>query len=288
MNGEQNALGHNHHEKKRNALKRTLIFLVALQLVTVMIFASIASSQMVFVAATKPSQSQSSSILMLPDLRPVKDTLMDYDLVKDPNTGHILLRFAAGVGNYGEGKLEIIGKRASISSDDNSMPAYQRVYRQDGTYDEIQVGTLTYHSQHHHYHFVNAIKYSLKDPSSGSVVSAKKEAFCLADVAVVDDTLAHYSQAPVYNQCYPNPNAKFVKMGVSPGWEDVYGKDLIGQAFDVTALMEKPQQVYILEEITNPDGALIDGNDGKPQKTSIEVVIGQGVQVGVGKSRPGV
>ena len=269
-------------------MKRTIVFLIAVQLAAAVIFASIVSSQIVDAAAKKPSQPSGFSGLLLPDLRPVKDTLMDHDLVKDPNTGHILLRFAGGIGNYGEGMLEIVGKRASTSSDENSMPAYQRLYREDGTYDEIQVGTLTYHPQHHHYHFVNAIKYSLKDPSTGNVISAKKEAFCLADVAVVDDTLAHYSQTPVYNQCYPNPNAKFVKMGVSAGWEDVYGKDLVGQAFDVTALMEKPQQVYILEEITNPDGTLIDGNDGKPQKTSIEVIIGQGVEVGVGKSRPGV
>ncbi|MFY3741548.1 MAG: hypothetical protein HMLIMOIP_002005 [Candidatus Nitrosomirales archaeon] len=287
MEHEKNRTSHCRPKQRKIALKGTIVFLLAAQLIVATIFALTISSQTVE-AAKKGSPHSTSSDLLLPDLRPVKNTLMDYDLVKDPKTGQILLRFAGGMGNYGEGTLEIVGKRASISSDKNSMPAYQRVYKEDGTFDEIQVGVLSYHPEHHHYHFVNAIKYSLTDPTTGNEISAKKEAFCLADVAVIDDTITTYSQTPVYNQCYPNPNAKFVRMGVSPGWEDVYGKDLIGQAFDVTALMEKPQQIYILEEITNPDGSLIDSNDGKPQKTSIEVIIGQGVEVGVGKSRPGV
>ncbi len=45
--------------------------------------------------------------------------------------------------------------------------------------------------------------------------------------------------------------------------------------------------MYFLESTTNPDKMLRDSN-GEPQKTSVEVVIGQGVKVGVGKSRPGV
>ena len=226
---------------------------------------------------------------LLPDMRPVRETIMDNDLVKDPNTGKILLRFAGGIGNYGPGTIEVVGKRDTVDRNNNVMPAFQRIYSANGTFTEVNVGELTYHPAHHHYHFVNAVSYSLIDPSNGNVVvSSAKQAFCLADVAVADSSVPNYPTAPVYNRCYNSQVAEFVRMGVSPGWEDVYGKDLVGQAFDVTDLMQKPAQAYVLKVTTNPDGVLVDANNGEPQSTSVQVMIGQGVEVGVGKSRPGV
>ena len=76
-------------------------------------------------------------------------------------------------------------------------------------------------------------------------------------------------------------------MGISVGWEDIYDKTLIGQAFDVTDLMQLSPKDYILESTTNPDGILIEANP-TPVSASVTVRIGAGVPVRVGKSRPGV
>jgi hypothetical protein len=233
----------------------------------------------------------SGSQQLLPDIRPEKSTLADNDLVLDPQTGHILLRFAGGISNYGSGTLEVIGVRES--ADSNTLTAYQRIYKIDGSYSQVPVGTLIYHEAHHHWHFVNAVEYRLVDPDTkkGSVVIlAQKQAFCLADVAVVDETAPNYPIQPIYNRCYNMPAGvtDFVLMGVSQGWEDIYGKDLVGQSMDVTELMQKPAKTYILQEITNPAGVLKDVHNGTPQTTSVEVTIGQGVPVDTGVARPGV
>lgn len=183
--------------------------------------------------------SESTNDELLPNIQPVKKTLMDYDLVKDPNTGQILLRFSNGIGNYDEGTLEIVGIRESVDPNDNFLPAYQRIYKTDGTFEQIAVGKLEYHPEHHHYHYTHAVSYSLIDKTNRAVISSTKASFCLADSDIVDNTLQHFSQVPRYNRCYSDPQALFVKMGISPGWEDVYDKNQIGQAFDVTDLMQK-------------------------------------------------
>jgi lysyl oxidase len=244
-----------------------------------------------------PLESTNDSPVLLPDVRPDKNTLMDYDIVKDPtNADHFLLRFSVGIANYGPGRLEIVGIRDSVNSpidvNNDKMPAYQRIYREDGTlYEQVPVGTLVYHPAHHHFHFYGEAKYSLIDEASGqTIMTSDKVSFCLADVNIVDSSAKDFSNNPVYNSCAHDPGAKFVKMGISSGWEDIYGKDLVGQAFDVTDLMSaNPPNNYILQVTTNPSALLKDVNNGKPQTISIgPIKIGQGVQAGVGTSRPGV
>jgi len=227
--------------------------------------------------------------LILPNLKPDKSVLMDHDLVKDPQTGQILLRFSNGIGNYGEGTLMIFGNRTTVDLNNNSMPAYQRLYKTDGSYVDFPVGRLVYHPVHHHYHFVGAVTYSLLDSSGNVIITAPKISFCLADVAVVNSTLQNYPKAPVFNSCYSSQEAKYVKMGISPGWEDIYSKDQFGQAFNVSTLMQNPhKQTYYLQSTTNPDGLLIDSNNGHSQTTSVPVDIWSGASVGTGILRPGV
>ena len=231
---------------------------------------------------------------VLPTLAPDPDVLADNDLVRDPKTGQILLRFSNAIGNYGAGVLHVIGYRQSASPqtvdiDDDTMPAFQRVYRQDGTYHDEPIGDLVYHPEHHHFHFVGAARYRLIDPDTVEVVQeSAKVSFCLADVIVVDDSVPGFRKVPVFNSCAHDPYARLVQMGISAGWADVYGKDLIGQAFDVTDLMNLPAKCYILESTTNPDGLLWETNDSQPASAWVKVRIGKGVPVGVGKSRPGV
>jgi len=264
---------------------KTIVVVVGISILAIAAF--IIPQQLV--QAAKRSSENPGAGQLLPDIRPVASTLEDNDLVKDPHSGNILLRFAGGIGNYGAGTLEVYGKRDVVDRDNNTMPAYQRVYNADGSYIDRPVGMLIYHPLHHHYHFVGSATYSLIDPSNGNeVVKSEKQTFCLADVTIVDTTVPNYTQTPKYNSCAHSQVATSVLMGVSPGWEDVYGKDLVGQAFNVTDLMHQPPKTYILQQTTNPEGLLLDANGGIPQTITTTVVIGQGVHVGTGVSRPGV
>jgi hypothetical protein len=230
---------------------------------------------------------------LLPTLAPQAGVLGDLDLVKDPNSGAVLLRFANAIANTGQGPLLVVGHRESASPktvdpDRDTMPAFQRILQSDGTWREVPVGTLTYHPAHHHFHFDGAARYRLLAPDGTVLAESPKVSFCLADVQVVDGSLPGFKKSPTYNSCAHDPYATDLQMGVSVGWEDIYGKDLIGQAFDVSALMQQAPQWYTLESTTNPQGLLLEGHQASPAHASVQVWIGDGVKLGVGKSRPGV
>jgi len=229
---------------------------------------------------------------LLPTVQPEASVLADHDLVQDPHTGAILLRFSNAVANVGAGPLVVVGHRDAapkpVDPANDVMPAYQRISRSDGTTYDVPVGELVYHEAHHHFHFLGAARYRLLDDQGQVLREAAKVSFCLADVAVVDDTLPGYSQRPVFNSCAHNPSATDVAMGVSVGWDDIYDLRLQGQAFDVSDLMQGPQRTYTLESTTNPDGLLHETNQASPASARMQVVIGEGVPVGTGSSRPGV
>lgn len=233
---------------------------------------------------------------LLPALAPDETTLADNDLVTVPGSTNstVLLRFSNAINNTGTGPLVVIGYRSKVSRstidlNNDVMPAYQRIYRDDGTYHDELVGELVYHPEHHHFHFMGAVRYRLIDPDTGDVVrESPKVSFCLADVEIVDSTLPGFSQVPKFNSCVHSPYATSATMGISIGWADVYGKTLMGQAFDVTDLMLLPAKEYLLESTTNAGGALFETNAGDPVAVRVPVWIGVGVPTKIGKSRPGV
>jgi hypothetical protein len=231
---------------------------------------------------------------LLPTLTSEAEVLADADVVYSPPTGRILLRFANGIGNRGTGPLHLIGYRdpnAVIDPANNSMPAYQRIWRTDGSSHDEVVGTISYHDEHHHFHYDGAMRFRLIEVRGNREVvmaESSKVSFCLADVGVVDATLPGYPTAPRYNSCVHNASASSVVMGISVGWDDIYGKDLQGQAFDVTDLMALPIKEYILETTSNPYGFLWEAYRKRPSSARITILLGVGVPVGTGVTRPGV
>jgi hypothetical protein len=243
----------------------------------------------------QPSLPGTHATDLLPALAPDPLVLADNDLVQVPGPGtkRILLRFSSAIANLGAGELHIVAYRDSASPstvdiNDDTMPAFQRVTRDDGTFYDLPAGELIYHPEHHHFHFDGASQYRLLDPATKTVVrESPKISFCLADVVVADDSLPGFRKVPIYNGCVRDPYATYGEMGISIGWADVYDKALVGQALDVTDLMALPAKTYILESTTNPERVLLESNSA-PVSASVSVQIGIGVPVKVGKSRPGV
>jgi hypothetical protein len=167
------------------------------------------------------------------------------------------------------------------------MPAYQRIFHADGTCDELQVGTMTYHPVHHHWHLDGVMKYQLLNAEGEPVKPNTKVAFCLADVAAVDSSLPGFPTAPAYNGCDPNQRTTYVNMGTSVGWEDIYDKMLFGQNFDVTDLMNQPQAQYFIRQTVDAAGILFEQDDTN-DTTGIWVTLGVGVPYSTGGPRPGI
>ncbi|MBT2477529.1 lysyl oxidase family protein [Streptomyces sp. ISL-94] len=241
---------------------------------------------------TGPAAATDSPTDLLPALEPLQRELADNDLVREPTTGITWLRFTGAPANLGTGALHVTGRRtreaaAAATPGNNVMPAYQRITRSDGTSYEVSVGQMTYHDEHKHFHMEGISRYRLTNAAGQVVRESPKVAFCLVDLEIADSTLPGTPVNPVYSSCSHNANATTLTMGVSVGWADVYAKDLAGQSFDVSALMNLPPQQYTLEMTTNPLGVLRESNQTAPKTTSVNVTIGQGVPVGVGGPRPG-
>ena len=229
---------------------------------------------------------------LLPELVPDQQLLADDHVVwHDPQTGQFLLAFSAGIANVGAGTLNVVGFRdrlaGSVLPDPNTMPAYQRIFHADGTCDEVQIGTMTYHPVHHHWHLDGVMQYELLDASRVPVKPNTKVAFCLADIAVVDSSLPGFPTAPAYNGCDPNQRTTYVNMGTSVGWEDIYDKRLFGQNFDVTDLMNQDPAQYFIRQTVDAAGILFE-EDNTNNTTEIPVTLGIGVPYSTGRPRPGV
>jgi Lysyl oxidase len=114
-----------------------------------------------------------------------------------------------------------------------------------------------------------------------------KVAFCLADVTAADATLPGFPTAPAFNGCDPNARTAYVNMGTSVGWQDIYDKQLFGQNFDVTDLMNQPQRDYFIQQ-TVDDVGIISELDNSNNNTGIWVRLGVDVPYSTGGPRPGV
>jgi hypothetical protein len=230
---------------------------------------------------------------LLPELVPDEQLLADDHVVwRDPQTGQFLLAFSAGIENLGAGTLNAVGYRDRVAGaggppNPNTMPAYQRIFHADGSCDEVQIGTLTYHDIHHHYHLDGVMSYELLDAQLNPVKPNSKVAFCLADITTVDPTLPGSPTAPAYNGCDPNRQTTYVNMGTSVGWEDIYDKMLFGQNFDVTDLMSQPQATYYIRQTVDAAGIIFEQNDAN-NTARVPVTLGIGVPFRVGGPRPGV
>jgi Lysyl oxidase len=95
---------------------------------------------------------------------------------------------------------------------------------------------------HMHHHYANYVSYELVS-ATGSVISARKQAFCLEDdEQVLAGTFHNYT-------C--------LDQGISIGWADVYDNMLACQWIDITGV---PSGTYTLRIVLNPQHQLVESN----------------------------
>jgi hypothetical protein len=97
-----------------------------------------------------------------------------------------------------------------------------------------------YSDCHGHYHFSGYASYELLDSHGKTVVTGRKQAFCLLDSYPVSPEAG----PPKYNCDY---------QGISVGWMDIYDASLDCQWLDITGV---PPGDYQLRVIINPEGIL--------------------------------
>ncbi len=189
---------------------------------------------------------QEDPIALLPDVFPWASESRGYlyDWEVDGN----LLRFSTAFANQGEGHLEL---RGGAVLPNGNQEVYQRVFYDDGTYQDRLAGEFTYHAGHGHIHFDGYAIYSLREYLSGGgvgdvVATGGKISFCLIDIT----RYLPNAGSSRYNSCGQ-------VQGVSAGWSDVYSRNLPDQWINISLV---PDGQYWLEVTIDPDHLLLESN----------------------------
>jgi hypothetical protein len=190
-----------------------------------------------------------------------KDGAYGGDLVLDYTSqpGHVLLTFSAAYANKGTGKLEVRGE----TQPDGHTKAYQRIYNDDGSFNEVLIGEFVFegHGDHNHFHFANFAAYRLREYLPGRqvgavIASSDKVGFAFWDVAPYNLSLPGAPAHRVYER--PGPGDPMPLEGISVGWADVYERTLWDQWVDVTGV---PPGQYWLELEVDPLNLVVEGNE---------------------------
>lgn len=201
----------------------------------------------------------------------------------------LLLRFDGVVGNRGTGALHIEGDPQVSALVGSSLA--QVILDAEG--EEIERRPLSVGGDdgvvrfedsdgHGHWHLMEVVAYSLWDSGrTAEVLPAAKIGFCLADVQPLGSLEDLDGPLPpgVYdasNECEPDdPATTHLKMGISPGWSDVYSFTLALQWVDVT---EVPPGLYWLAGMADPDDVLVESDEYNPLVFGTSPVVVPGYQ----------
>jgi len=246
---------------------------------------------------------RSDDLALLPDLRqapvgcpggyggdPAKCTDWDVCAVHDADAPNgrcitagsmkaVRLRFTSSEDNVGDGPLLLYGSRDNTRQ--KTMSVRQAFQTREGgsiptSFQAAQHATTTstYYEpakMHEHWHLMGFEHFELRTPDGGTLVTDRKNGFCLGDRYPTPDAkqLAHAvpnDESPqgqlgrflAKNMCgMRNPDALTVIEGISVGRGDDYRYDVDFQWLDITTL---PSGTYDVVNTVNSDRTLVESN----------------------------
>lgn len=190
---------------------------------------------------------------MLPDLvpEPPVDLRVRYE-----NDGRVTVRFSSTLANIGEGDLTLRATRTN--SDTHEWQVDQEVTYSDAGADLIPTDAEMHWGGdgHEHWHVKRVAVYTLyRLGDDGNVVEDDialpdaKVGFCFYDHSPVGEA-ASEEGTYVVEACGEESETE-IRVGMSPGWADIYGFDLPGQSIEVSNL---PDGAYRVVAQADPDG----------------------------------
>jgi hypothetical protein len=202
------------------------------------------------------------------------------------------LRFDNDIQNIGQGPL-ILQFAYDRGAFDNTLTGTPPVLGEDCEMTQIiptatgesqhPAGDCVFHVQHMHFHYQHFASYELwsVDPSTGAplarVATGKKVGFCLIDVdnwafGEAGDQPRSYTfpTCNIPNNPSTLPASITERMGISPGWGDVYTWDLPTQYIDISSLPASTDGYFEVIARANPDGMLAVA--GTSQETGVTCI----------------
>ena len=220
-----------------------------------------------FLAVATPAPAQAQTTSSLPDLaamppwRPVIEDLT--------HEGVFLraMRFNGYILNQGSAAAEV---NATDRNGDTMQSVTQRLF--DDPMDRTIVSAdgstpvVRYESAdgHRHWHLHNAARYSLWNAAgTAEVAPSSKVGFCLTD-SYNATTNESWPGGVYHDTCGANlaladrPTASTIQMGLSAGWQDIYGRDLWYQWVDISHV---PPGHYRLAGEVDPDALIAESDE---------------------------
>jgi hypothetical protein len=212
----------------------------------VAVFATALIGSFVLVAPEASAARPGSGSELLPNLK----AFPAQDVQVATSNGKTLLRFSTLSGNLNTtagpalGALEL---RAGEILTSGKQKVYQRVYLDGHGYRDYLVGDMAYHLEHEHFHFDDYARYELQPANNPGAAKriGQKTSFCIMDTTRLDSSIGPRHAA--YSLCSNRVQ------GMSQGWGDRYGWQLVGQEIDITGLADG---TYRLTIIVDPQGHL--------------------------------
>jgi hypothetical protein len=168
------------------------------------------------------------------------------------------LRFDSRVGNVGRGPLEIEYRQAGAG-----FMAYQRILRSDGSIDEREAASTSYHPTHTHFHidgFYIARLWATNDDgtplrSRPPAASGDKSGFCPEDSRKQREGAGEGAYS-----CFGADGAHLPTsfVGISSGWMDVYGSHLPDQFIEISDLSDGR---FVLEIEIDPNNVFLESDE---------------------------
>jgi hypothetical protein len=196
------------------------------------------------------------------DLSPDPDTLPDlsalpaWGISVRRSKGRDLLGFASTSWNAGPAPMIVEGFRQGAAP---TMDADQYFYDEAGAaVGRAPVGDFRYDARHghHHWHFLQFVRYSIVDAATSEVVRSHKQSFCLAPSDSIDLTVPRAVFRPYLPELASTcgtESARWLREALPAGWGDTYFQNVAGQAFDITSV---PNGTYRIRVAMNPLGLL--------------------------------
>ena len=203
-----------------------------------------------------PTGSAQSAGALLPDLisDPPRPSFFNELNTADGGT-RLVVTFDGYVHNVGEGALDVVGN----PQEPGGMK--QRVL-DDGEWREVGSPTVRFETDdgHNHFHLIEAIDYVLWNELQGAQAAlGSKIGFCLVDSEQMEPGFDEAYSEELDNFCEEdNPGATSLRMGISPGWRDVYDATTTLQWVDVSNVA--PGR-YWIGAITDPNDEILESNE---------------------------
>lgn len=176
------------------------------------------------------------------------------------------LRFESGLGNVGDGPIEVRPnrRRGCPEGKHHASQVFYRDENRNGRYNpridqslaRRSAGCMVFHRFHDHWHFEAAARYTLlkaREPERKQV-ARRKMSFCLRDSRRVPKRFGEWSYPERYGAC-----SRRSPQGISVGWVDVYQSFLAGQAVRFPRRMGNG--LYCLRTEVDPVNRLVETDD---------------------------